>query len=193
MAKSKKAVKMTRREKLYLRIIGAFAHTNTWYGDRSGISVRTSYAVHCTHDGIAIGDVVMAQTSMVMNPNPFVIGKVHEIPANDLGTWVIEDIFTGTLCNYSNETFIKIHNLPYYLTMNDRDHRLYRRFVVACKKVDSWKLRCCDAKPTKDGMIFTTRQRYAEGNRTHKIKRSMKSAEICEQLQKELDEEKDDA
>ncbi len=78
------------------------------------------------------GDLVLAVTSIT--PNPWFIGFLEEAKGN--GNWIIRDIATNQLCNYSNESFVKISGLHKTQLWCGHERELYRKVRKAIGKLD---------------------------------------------------------
>jgi hypothetical protein len=171
----------SRREKLYLYIIGAFLHNNTIFGDENGAQLVTKRNVYCT-DYFSGGDIVICRSSLRMNPNIFVIGKcIHKLADSEI---IIQDIFTEQECRYSNENFFKIHNLPSHFLLSDKDHKCYVRFKRACKTVNKYVFRVCGVNVNKSErcLEIMTSRRFEKKEYIHKISTTMLLREMIEYL-----------
>jgi len=176
--------KLNRREILYKTILSHLIHRNTWYGNVSGMHREKSYYVDNGHvyfdSDVKEGDLVFCTTSMYRQDHIFLIGFLYqENPA------IIKDPITGELCNYSNERFTAIHNIPNYYLVTDKQHRYWKMFVNACHKVNRWNLIPvnCFFDDDKKQVRFITRKKWGEFNVEHILPYGLKSSELREYLQ----------
>jgi len=183
----------TRREALYAHIIGRLLHANRFPGPRPA-----DYNDYCRKERTFYisevflkGDLILTTGGLWNNPNPWNVGycvekhSEHEV--------VILDIFSGTECNYGNESYVALHNLPFHLTMNDKQYALYQRFLRAIDAVDPYRddFRVANAIPLPPGGVrFYTRVKWETERTAHDISFRMRSRDMRACLEEILKERK---
>ena len=118
------------------------------------------------------GDLVVASTSF--RPNDFIVGFVHE-PPDKSGMVVIREIGSDRLCNYGNESFMRLpkHLLGYYELLEGVQYQVYQKVWKAFAAADhSYTVRfggleyagnICKVKARKvfsDDILFTFEFHY---------------------------------
>ncbi len=163
---------LNRREQLYAYIIGQIVHNSAIdpktrvpflprpkYVNVDEFYVSTEYKE---------GDTVMTVGSLTRNPNIFVVGECIGGGGHEC---VIRDFFTGQICNYSNETYWSIHNLPWHLTISDKHHAIWSRMCRAIKRAEPYRYYFMPHKATFDDdkkeITIITRKKWTEDETTH--------------------------
>ncbi len=191
----KKQHNLNRREQLYSYIIGRMMFESTWYVDES---LKRKLGGHKTYEeaeadfhlanNVKKGDIVICSTSICRQSHVFLIGRLLEYDYG--GKSVIQDVITGDLCDYGNESFTAIRNIPSHLLLTDKQYKFWKTFCNSCYKVDSYNLIPFDCSFHDESKIatFKTRQRYASISetkpQTHELKYGMTGKAIREYLEK---------
>jgi len=181
---------LNRREILYVRIISRMMLGNFWYGDYKTGRNKTYEDVkdefHLTDD-VKEGDIVICSSSIYRQSHIFVIGRLLKYDYN--ATSVIEDLMTGDLCDYGNESYVAIRNLPNHLLITDKQYKFWRKFANVCYKIDSYEFIPCDCSfDDKEKIaIFETREKWTNKTIKHTLKYGMTIKAISEYLQNVLE------
>ncbi len=81
-------------------------------------------------DELQNGDLVFAQTTII--PNDFMVGFIHEVKDDYV---IIREIGSKRLCNYSNESFMKINKEKLgYEILEGIQYKIYEKVQKAINK-----------------------------------------------------------
>jgi hypothetical protein len=85
------------------------------------------------------GELVMCQSSARVQQNPFIISFVEENGCpNDANGLVLRAIGTDDLCNYENESFVRIKGIPERFLWEGDKQRFNEKLHKALRKLDTY-------------------------------------------------------
>lgn len=174
---------LTRREELYLSIISRLASRNVVSSDGTYLyksSAPDKYDMRI-EDKYEVGDVVMTYSSIGRGvPNIWNIAFVEAV--SGYAECVLRDIFTGELCNYSNESFKRIVGIPFHLLLSDENHARWEAFKEICEDVDSFYLIPIYAVFGETEVMYRTRMKWTDDVSEFVFPANATSKEIAERL-----------
>lgn len=160
---------LTRRERLYLAIIGRMVSRNLTFdnnGQReflNGVDTPEDSGFYLDPK-YEVGDLVLAYTSIGRKYNKWVIAVAVSRRGSDC---VLRDIFTQEEVNYGNESFYKLVGVPFEVQLPDDQFELWTRFKSACYEVDDYHFIPCFVTFAKDDPMYITRQKWTDDTTTH--------------------------
>jgi len=171
---------LTRREELYLSIIGRMVSRHLTFdgkwlsiGDTprdNGMYLENKYAV---------GDLVLTYSSIGHRHNPWNIAIVHEL--RGFGECALRDIFTGQICNYGNEDFKKIVGVPFEVQLDEEQYALWSTFNRACYKAEGefrYYLIPLYATFEESQITYVTREKWSDDLMYHVFSRGTTEEEM---------------
>ena len=121
------------------------------YRDRNGWEY-----VHFAYDQKPVkGDLVIAQSSIY--PNRWTIGWFESGGNHE---YVIREIGTGMLCNYSNETFVPIRGLQSTELLEGKERAFYFKVLKALRQGGEYRYTFGGIKFNGPDVNVTIRERY---------------------------------
>lgn len=113
--------------------------------------------VHFAFDQTPVkGDLVIAQSTLW--PNRWSIGWFESHEAG--GKYVIREIGTGILCNYSNETFIPIRGMNPIDLLEGKEREFYLKVLKAFQKGSEYSYRFGGIKFDGTDVTITIREKF---------------------------------
>lgn len=164
MTKAKETV-LGDRERILSTVVRGLLSTQIFHrGDGYHSATYTGSTgmtdVHFALDQTPVkGDLVIANSTIW--PNPWSIGWFESKDEN--GNYVIREIGTGMLCNYSNETFVPIRGLSNIDLLEGEQYRFYQKVLKVFSTAYEYNYRFGGIKFTDDEVAVTIRAAWGEG------------------------------
>jgi len=121
-------VKLTYRERMYLRVIKQIPLFTTPARERPEYYTGP----HIGFDP-QVGEMVLCQTA---KPNQWSIGRLKSYSKDGWGVGVVEDIVTGELCNVYNENFLVLRGFDESTWWDDRQVIIANKILKALAKTE---------------------------------------------------------
>lgn len=148
---------ITDRERILLAIIWHLSHTQTTL-NRSRSSAAFGDHVHfAPWDEPRPGDLVLASCGRF---HEYTIGYYVEPLPGPFGGAVIREIGTGNLCDYSNESFKPIRNLPPLVLLEGAERAFYNKVLAAFRSGDEYCYRFGGIKFDGSRVEITIREAF---------------------------------
>ena len=143
---------MTDKERILTYIISRCASIMTFGGSLSDKPLRFEH-INQDCSNLKIGDVVLSPSFVT---NPYNIGFVHEVKSHNF--LVIREIGTNNLCNYSNQLFQIIKNIPKDILYEGKYFNFYRKCQKSFRKGNLYWYAFVDFEIKEDEIIIEFRE-----------------------------------
>ena len=182
----KMKTELSRREKLYVHIISRAANFNQWHGNNPPVGLPTKDYLYFSWD-INVGDLIMGASISYKNQDVYAIGICKEIISNN--NCIVQDIFSGAECNWTNDTFTSIHGVSFEYLLTDTQHKFNLKVKRIADRVGEDEC-FLPVNIIFDGdkVTYTTREKWTPIVVDHNLKQSMKSLEIVDYFKGKLKE-----
>lgn len=119
----------------------------------SYIRVESGYATKPKYEK---GDLVLCQTSVGRNQNPWLISFVEGPSTTDSSGLLLRSIGGSGTCNYGNESFARIVGIPERLLWEGDKQRFAEKLAKALRKLDTYIHRYRGLSFAEDGQADVT-------------------------------------
>jgi hypothetical protein len=89
-------------------------------------------------DKLHKGDLVVCNTSVARQENPWIVSKVELDRCDKYGPCLLRSIGTNDTCNYDNESFLKIVGIPERMLWEGAQRRFQQKVAKAVRKLDTY-------------------------------------------------------